>query len=413
MTEQKRTARKTHSALEHLNYEGDDLLWGGRRVADLVNEAGATPLYAYDLELMTRRVEELRAALPAEMKIHFAMKANPLPAVVRHMAGIVDGLDVASAGELEVALTTDTDVTDISFAGPGKRDSELESAIDAGITLNVESEGELTRALAIAERLDKRASVALRVNPSFELKTAGMKMGGRPSQFGIDAERIPDVLRRLESENVEFRGFHVFSGSQNLRVDAIRESVQGTVELVRELAAATSLPVPTVNIGGGLGIPYFPGEQPLDLSELRSTYADAYEALTSALGGAEIIIELGRFLVGEAGIYVCRVLDVKESRGKLFTICDGGLHHHLAASGNFGQVIRRNYPVVAVRRNADSVVTSVVGPLCTPLDLLGDEMPLPSLQPGDLVAVLASGAYGRTASPEGFLSHPSCREIVV
>ena len=404
---------KTHAALETLAFEDGILLWGGRKVTDIAEEIGATPFYAYDRDRMSRRVAELRSALPDAMQIHYAMKANPMPAVVAHMVSIVDGLDVASAGELEVALQTGANPTDISFAGPGKRDWELRAATEAGITVNMESEGEMRRIARIGEQLGQRPNVAIRVNPSFELKSSGMKMGGRPSPFGVDAERVPAMLTELAGLDLNFRGFHVYSGSQNLRAEAIIESMAKTVDLVIELAASTNLGISFVNLGGGLGIPYFPGERPLDLQALGPASADAVDRLKKALGDVEIVMELGRFLVGEAGIYVCRVTDIKESRGRRYAITDGGLHHHLAASGNFGQVLRKNYPITAVINENQIEEISVVGPLCTPLDLLGDRVQVPALKEGSLVAILQSGAYGRTASPEMFLSQGGATELVL
>lgn len=404
----------THAALETLVYEDDVLLWGGRKVTDIADELGRTPFYAYDRTRMSNRVAELRAAMPDKLHFHYAMKANPMPEVVAHMVRLVDGLDVASEGEIEVALATKVDPKTVSFAGPGKRDSELRAAIRAGITINMESENEMRRIARIGDKLGTRPDVAVRVNPAFELKTAGMKMGGRPSQFGVDAERVPAMLTELSSMDLNFRGFHVFSGAQNLRAEAITEAMQQTVDLVIELAASSDLACDFINLGGGLGIPYFPKEQPLDLEEIAPAADQAVEKLGSALGNVEIVMELGRYLVGEAGIYVVRVIEVKESRGQLFAICDGGLHHHLSASGNFGQVLRKNYPVADVlRAPGDKQAISVVGPLCTPLDLLGDRVELKPLKTGSLVAVLQSGAYGVSASPERFLSHPNCVEVMV
>jgi diaminopimelate decarboxylase len=402
-----------HAALETLHFSDGILLWGGRKVTELATEVGQTPFYAYDRGRMTTRVEELRAVMPEGISLHYAMKANPMPDVVRHFVGLVDGIDVASAGELEIALSAGADTGHVSFAGPGKRDEELAAAIQAGITINLESETEMRRAADVGAGIGRRPFVALRVNPPFELKTAGMKMGGRPSQFGIDAERIPAALAELATLDLEFRGFHVFSGSQNLRAEAIVESLEKTTELVLELSAACSTPPSFVNLGGGLGIPYFPRERPIDLAAVAPAADAAVRRLTQGIGPVEVIMELGRYLVGEAGIYVCRVIDIKESRGAKFAVCDGGLHHHLAASGNFGQVIRKNYPVVAVERSDEEEIMSVVGPLCTPLDLLADRMPLSHLEVGSLVAVLQSGAYGATASPGRFLSHPEYVEIFV
>ncbi|MCZ6772750.1 MAG: pyridoxal-dependent decarboxylase, exosortase A system-associated [Proteobacteria bacterium] len=404
----------SHSSLATLEYAEDILLWGGRKVTDIAMQAGQTPFYAYDRDRMTTRVAALRQAMPSDLHIHYAMKANPMPEVVAHLAGLVDGLDVASAGELRVALATGIDPQTVSFAGPGKRDAELEYAIDEGITINIESENEMRRSAKIGAATGNRPRVAVRVNPAFELKSSGMKMGGRPSQFGVDAERVPAMLGELRSLDLDFRGFHIFSGSQNLRAEAIVESMTKTTDLVLELAARADIDVALVNLGGGLGIPYFPNEQALDLTDIGEAASHATERLRSALGNPEVVMELGRFLVGEAGIYVFRVLDIKESRGTRFAICDGGLHHHLAASGNFGQVLRKNYPVANVeRRSGSAEQVTVVGPLCTPLDLLGDRSVLHPVAIGSLLAILQSGAYGPTASPSAFLSHGPCPELLL
>ena len=390
------------------------MLWGDRKVTEIAAQVGSTPFYAYARSQLDARVLELREAFPEELHLHYAMKANPMPDVVRHMLGLVDGLDVASAGELATALSVGADPATISFAGPGKRDAELEAALAAGITVNLESEGEMRRLAALSKASGKPARVAIRINPAFELKTSGMKMGGRPSPFGVDAERVPAMLAELESLGLDFRGFHIYSGSQNLRAEAIEESLRKTVELVIDIAATSKLPVSFVNLGGGLGIPYFPKESPLQLAELTLPVERAIESLRKSLGDVEVVMELGRYLVGEAGIYVCKVIDIKESRGSTYAVCDGGMHHHLAASGNFGQVLRKNYPLANVTRTSASTQTvSVVGPLCTPLDILGDRVDLHPLEPGSLVAVLQSGAYGISASPTAFLSHPAGAEILV
>lgn len=395
--------------------DGDVLLVGGQRLPDLARAVGRTPFYVYDRRVIAAQVDALRRAFPAELKLHYAIKANPLPEVVGFIAPLVDGLDVASGRELEVALTTAVDPADISFAGPGKSVAELARAIDAGIVLNVESERELREIAAKAVTLGRRPAVALRVNPDFELKSSGMKMGGGPKQFGIDAERVPAVLRGLRSLPVEFVGFHIFSGSQNLRADSIVESQQKAIELAVRLAADAPAPVQVLNIGGGLGLPYFPGERRVALAPIGVSLGRACDLMRQSLPGARLVVELGRYLVGEAGLYVCRVLDRKVSRGHVFLVTDGGLHHHLAASGNFGQVLRKNYPVLIGNklRGSEREVCSVVGPLCTPLDLLADRMEMARAEEGDLVVVFMSGAYGFSASPRGFLSHPEPTELLV
>ncbi|MEM7501094.1 MAG: pyridoxal-dependent decarboxylase, exosortase A system-associated [Pseudomonadota bacterium] len=402
-----------HSALSTVEFEDGVLLWGNQKVSDIADNVGQTPFYAYDRERISQRIATLRQTMPDRLMLHYAIKANPMPEIVDHVAKLVDGLDVASGRELQTAQQTATAPHDISFAGPGKRDDELTDAVKAGITINIESVGEMRRISGISDDLGTHANIAIRVNPAFELKTAGMKMGGRPSQFGIDAEQVPEVLAELKALDLGFRGFHVFSGSQNLRAEAICESLEKTVELVVELASAIDLPVSFVNLGGGLGIPYFPKETPLDLAPVADAVDQAIDRLTGALGNVEPIMELGRYLVGEAGIYVTRVVDIKHSRGSKFAVCDGGMHHHLAASGNFGQIIRKNYPILSVDASTAEEEVSVVGPLCTPLDLLGDRVTISGLEVGSLVAVLQSGAYGATASPTAFLSHPGFVEVVV
>jgi diaminopimelate decarboxylase len=404
-----------HAAHPYFGVRDDELTIGGRSITEIAREAGRTPFYVYAREYMSARVAELRAHLPQEVHLHYAIKANPMPQLVQHMAGLTDGLDVASARELEIALGTGTDAARISFAGPGKTEAELAKASAAGIIINVESERELQLLAAIARSTGARPRVAIRVNPDFELKTSGMKMGGGPKQFGIDAEIVPEVLQRLAALPLEFVGFHIFSGSQNLRAETIVDAQRKSVALAARLAATAPGPVRIVNIGGGFGIPYFPGEQPLDLAPIGANLRELTAALPAILRGAHLVIELGRYLVGESGLYVCQVLDRKISRGQVFLVTDGGLHHHLAASGNFGQVLRKNYPVVIANhvRGAKREVASVVGPLCTPLDLLADRAELAEAAPGDLVAVLQSGAYGLTASPTAFLSHPPPAELLL
>lgn len=407
--------RPHHAPLVQFAVEDDCLLIGGIPLPRLAQRVGQTPFYVYSRAAMTARVAELRAALPAEVHLHYAMKANPMPAVVQHMATLVDGLDVASGGELRVALDTVMDPALISFAGPGKGEAELSCAIAAGIVLNLESEGEMERAAVLGQRLGIVPKVNVRVNPDFELKSSGMKMGGGPKQFGVDAERVPAMLARIGQLGLDFHGFHIFSGSQNLKVAALQEAHEKTFALALRLAEAAPRAPRILNIGGGFGIPYFPGEERLDLAAVGANLARILDEVRPRLQGAQVVIELGRYLVGEAGAYVCRVVDRKESRGQVFLVTDGGLHHHLSASGNFGQVIRKNYPVVIGTKVAGGPreLASVVGPLCTPLDLLADQMELGQAQAGDLVVVLQSGAYGATASPAAFLSHPAALEVFV
>jgi diaminopimelate decarboxylase len=404
-----------HAPMEQFAVRDGEMVVGGMRLSLLAERVGQTPFYAYDRGLLRRRVEELRAALPASVKLHFAMKANPMPALVCFMAGLVDGIDVASAGELKVALDAGADPREVSFAGPGKRAVELQQAVAAGVLINVESQRELALLERISGELGVAARVAVRVNPDFELKGSGMKMGGGPKQFGLDVELLPELLANIGRAGLAFEGFHLFAGSQNLRAESICEAQQKSYELAVRLAAHAPSPVRFLNLGGGFGIPYFPGEQRLDLAPIGENLAQLSQRASRELPEAAFVIELGRYLVGEAGVYVSRIVDRKVSRGQVFLVTDGGLNHHLSASGNFGQVVRKNYPVTVGNRIGapQRETASIVGPLCTPLDLLADRMELPVAQAGDLAVVFQSGAYGASASPQNFLGHPHCIEVLV
>lgn len=390
------------------------LIIGGRNIVDLAQEHSNTPLYVYDSNVIKAKIDLLRKHLPENMHIHYAIKANPMPAVVQYIYPLVEGLDVASGKELEVALASGMDAKEISFAGPGKNPQELELAIKSGITINLESETELNRVVSIADQTGITPNVALRINPDFELKTSGMKMSGGPKQFGIDAEKATAIITKILGLNLNFQGLHIFSGSQNLKSDAIIEAQTKTFALASQLAEQTDTELNRLNIGGGFGIPYFPGEQPLDLTPIGVNLHGLIDQYAHVFSNTTIITELGRYIVGEAGVYIAQIIDKKISRGSIFLIVNGGLHHHLAASGNFGQVIRKNYPVtIANKIGMASEKASVVGPLCTPLDVLAQDMNLPVAEIGDYVAVFQSGAYGYTASPLNFLSHPHPIEIFV
>ena len=392
-----------------------ELAIDGLRVSELVARAGDTPLFVYSGAMIAARVARLRAAMPERLAIHYAVKANPYAPLLELMAGLVDGFDIASGGELAMIHAAGIAPDRVSFAGPGKRDAELEAAIAAGVTLNLESAGEAVRALAIGERLGVVPRLAVRVNPSFDLKGSGMKMGGGAKQFGIDAEKVPEVIRAIRDAGAEWRGLHIFAGSQALDPAAISETQAQTLALAAQIAEAVGAQLPALNLGGGFGIPYFAGDTDLDIETIGRNLATAFENLPQALVDTQLYLELGRWLVGEAGVYLTRIVDRKESHGEVFLITDGGLHHQLAASGNFGTVVRRNYPVaIASRFDAPaSEEASVVGCLCTPLDRLADKARFPRAEVADLVAVFCAGAYGASASPAMFLGQGPAREMLL
>lgn len=407
-------SKPVHSMQNQFSVIEDCLHIGGVALTRLAKRVDG-PFFAYDRRLLTERVDHVKKNLPLGVELHYAMKANPMPALVQHMSSLVDGMDVASKAEMKVALDTPTDPENISFAGPGKTENELGSAIAAGIVINLESAREMELAARIGQLLGYRPKVAVRVNPDFELKSSGMKMGGGAKQFGVDAEQVPAMLERMAVLDLEFTGFHIFSGSQNLKAEAIMEAQEKSVMLGIRLGQHAPSSVRTLNIGGGFGIPYFPGEMSLDLAAVGENLGRLLPMAKRELPDARLVIELGRYLVGEAGVYVTRIIDRKISRGQVFLVTEGGLNHHLAASGNFGQVIRKNYPVAVGNKMQGSVreIVSVVGPLCTPLDILADKMEMAQADVGDLIVVFQSGAYGPTASPGGFLSHPVASEMLV
>ena len=394
---------------------GGELAVSGVPTSELIERAGRTPLFVYSKALIDRRVAELREAMPPELRINYAIKANSFGPVLSHVAGLVDGLDIASGGELDMVRKAGIAGDRVSFAGPGKRDEELRAAIGSGVTLNLESENEAARALRIADQLGVTPRLAIRVNPDFELKGSGMKMGGGAKPFGVDADRVPALIRTIIDAGCDWRGLHIFTGSQALDADALIETQANTLALANRLAEDAGVELPKINIGGGFGIPYFHGDTPLDIAKVGNALRDVLGNRPQAIENAEIFLELGRYIVGEAGVYLTRIVDRKTSHGETYLVTDGGLHHQLAASGNFGTVVRRNYPLaIATQFDAEpSEVANVVGCLCTPLDRLADKAHLPRAEVGDIVAVFCAGAYGASASPSAFLGQGPAEELLV
>ena len=392
-----------------------ELVIGGKPVSHWAEQAGRTPLFVYSQTRIKQRFADLRDAMPARLKVNYAIKANSFAPLLSFVSNLADGLDIASGGELEMVRATGFDLSCVSFAGPGKRDVELEAAITAGVTLNLESEAEAGRAIAIAERLGLTPSLAVRVNPDFELKGSGMKMGGGAKPFGIDAERVPALIGKIVDAGCNFRGLHIFTGSQALSAEAVIDMQAKVLDCADRLAREADVPLPKLNMGGGFGIPYFPGDEPLDVHAVGQALEAQFAALPDTLADAELFIELGRYLVGEAGVYLTRIVDRKVSYGETYLVTDGGLHHQLAASGNFGTVVRRNYPVAIASRFdvQPEEEANVVGCLCTPLDRLADKAHLPRAEVGDLIAVFCAGAYGASASPSAFLGQGPAIEMLV
>lgn len=395
---------------------GGELLAAGRPVPQIAAEHG-TPLYLYDLSVLHARHDEIRAALPKDLLITYAVKANPNPELVGILGALYDGIDLASQGEGETALAAGVPAAKMSFAGPGKSVEELRFAVSRGLgTVSLESERELDHLEAACAGLGKEARVLIRVNPDFELARSGLKMGGGSKQFGVDSERVPALIERLAaSSRVRYQGIHIFAGTQNLNADSVLEAFGKILEYAASLKAATGRTIEVLNLGGGFGIPYFKGDQPLDLAKVGAGVTELLAKYRPLLPGTRFKIELGRYLVGECGLYVTRVRYRKVSRGAVFLVLDGGMHQHLAASGNISMSpIRRQMQLVAagnLEGKAEKV--NVVGPLCTPLDTFGINVELPEVQEGGVVVIPNSGAYGASMSPVAFLSHPAPKEILL
>ena len=396
------------------HWRDGELMIGARTAAEWIDAAGDTPLFVYDMAIVRTRIARFRAAFSG-VSLHYAIKANPHRALVKAIAPLVDGIDVASAGEAQIALDAGMDARRISFAGPGKRDRELAMAIEAGITLNLESSNEADRALAIGRGIGRTPRLALRINPDFELKGSGMKMGGGAKPFGVDADQAAAIIARIVAAGAVYRGLHIFAGSQALDPSALIEAQASALALAARLSGEAGVSPPHVNLGGGFGIPHFANDVALDEAAVGVALAEALAARPAILADAEFTIELGRWLVGEAGVYLTRIVDRKTSHGETFLVVDGGLHHQLAASGNFGTVVRRNYPISLTKLSGSGIVedVSVVGCLCTPIDRLGDHVGLPPAAVGDVVALFLAGAYGASASPQAFLGHPAPAELAI
>lgn len=392
------------------------LLVGGVSIKAITEKYG-TPTFIYDGGVINHKLDVLRRALPARFAISYSVKANPNQAILRHFLSLGCGLEIASFGEFRCALEAGCGPAQILFAGPGKTEAELEFVLAKGIgEIHLESLTEAERVSKISKRLRVQANVAVRVNPAGEAEGGAMRMGGRPAPFGVDEEALDSVLDVVLGDSaLKFRGIHLFAGTQILDAATLVNQYRHGLEVARHAATHSGGPLHTIDFGGGLGIPYFAHEKELDLEQLHSGLASLFAQVEAEtiFDGTQFMVEPGRFLVGEAGIYVARVNDIKVSRGKKFLILDGGMNHHLAASGNLGQTIKRNYPAALLNKlDAPGEETvDVVGPLCTPLDTLARNVVLPRAEIGDLFGIFQSGAYGRSASPLGFLSHPAPPEV--
>ena len=386
---------------------------GGRKIADLAAEV-ETPFYVYGRDRLDERVTLARDLLPSDVHLNFAVKANPNPQVVKHMSSIVDGFDIASGGELKMLNELNYDSSRVSFAGPGKKNGEIELAIKCGVSIIVESPHQLMQCDRIAAALGRKAQCMVRLNDHRQMGSSGLSMSGSRNAFGWDlSDYLENGIRMFgEFEHVMFHGYHFFYGSQSLQPDVIAEGIHTSAATMRDV------PVPgtprLINLGGGLGIPYGPKDAPLETTSISDALRQAADQIHKRFPDTQICVEFGRYLVGPCGLYVTKVLDKKMSGENQFLVTDGGMHHFSAATGNFGQILKRNHPIWPAKpRSGEMTKKTVVGCLCTPIDVFARDMMLPPVEVGDLIVLFQAGAYGFSASPRGFLSHDEPGEVVV
>lgn len=382
-------------------------------IANIIEE-NSEPIFIYSKSILKSRIELLRNILPLDIGVHFAVKSNPFEPLLSFISPLVDGLDIASGGELEKLISAKLTDKHISFAGPGKSEEEISLALDHQVILIAESSHQLKTINSIALAKGIKASVMVRINDHQQVSGTGLSMSGANSFFGIDKDEFRSISGCWKDKfsNLKFHGIHLFHGSQNLKLESIQESLMQTAALISEIVLPDKPEI--INIGGGLGIPYSPQDRPLDITHLVDVYSQLATKIKNRFGNVKICTELGRFISGPAGLYVCKVLDKKVTAGNSFIITNSGLHHFSAATGNFGQVLKKNHPIWPLKPNLDSPEENVTisGRLCTPIDVFARSVTLPPLEIGDALVLFQAGAYGPTASPEKFLSHPKCREFL-
>jgi len=395
--------------------ETGQLLIGGVSAEELVEEAGGTPLFVYDNNIVGAQVARFKGAMADGIALHYSVTANPYEPLLEFLGRYVDGFRIVSLGELKRLQSAGLAGIPINLAGPGKLDLELEAAVKAGATVSVESEGEAARTIRAGENVGIQPRISVRVTPPFAIEEGRVTIGSRPSPFGVDADRVPMLVHGLVQAGVDWRGLHMFAGAQCLDAGALAEVHRVTVAHAGQIVEAIGMPPPELNLGSGFDIACRPGEQPLDIDQVAAALNETLCNAPPLLATTRFTIELGRWLVGEAGVYLTRVLDRSESCGHTFLTTDGGGHHLIGATGGLGERGLVNFPIAVANRfdaPAEEEVT-VNGCLCTPFDVLGDSVGLPRAEEGDLIAVFCAGAYGLSASPQAWESRPLAREMLV
>jgi diaminopimelate decarboxylase len=377
-------------------------------------EQFGTPLYVYDGASLHDVYAGLRGQLHPAVDLFYSAKANPNVGVCAVLQSMGAGMEVSSLTELRTALWAGAAPESVIFLGPGKSRAELAACVELGIRAVVcESLAELALIDELSRQAGRTTRVLLRVNPEFTTKGSRLSMGGKPRQFGTDQE----ILRGAEISHyrhVRVDGIHIYMGTRILDADALVHNTRAALAAAEELSALLGFPLATVDVGGGFGIAYFENESDLPVGDAVAGINAAIAEFIRRHPDCRVIIELGRYLVARSGTYVVRTRYVKQSRGEQFAVTDGGMNHHMAAVG-LGSFAKRNFPIRLLSRPdaAPAGPYTITGPLCTPEDVLGRQVALPELRPGDLIGIERAGAYGPTASPGLFLSHGYPAEVLV
>ena len=395
--------------------EGKELYVGGLPVTELVEKYGE-PMYVYDAEVIESQYRKLKSVLPEQIEIFYSMKANPNVSLVSFLSRLTTGVDVSSLREMYVAEQAGFTPDRMLFVGPSKSERELREAISKKIfLLVVESEQELLQADKIAGELGVTANIALRINPAFDAAGSKLKMGGGARQFGVDEEGVESILRQAANlRHARVTGIHVYLGTRILDYDVAWKNTRYVLELAQRLRETSGIELSLVDFGGGLGVPYFNGEHDFDIEKFGEEFRKFFDVYLASMPPTRYIMELGRYLVAESGIYVTRARYVKKSRGQKFVLVSGGMNHHQATT-SIGSLVKNHFPMEVLNKMGlpKEEEAHVCGPLCTPADVLGKSVKMTEVEPGDLLGLLKSGAYGLTASPLKFLSHDHPIEVMV
>lgn len=376
-----------------------------------------TPAYVYDDDVIRSRVKWLADALDHSLEISFAIKSNPNPAILKIMSEVTPWFDASSWAEVQRALDTGKPAASITYSGPGKRIRELEAAVKNKVPVVVESFDEIEQLICVCRNAGSVQNVLIRINPDYVPRGFGASMSGKPSQFGIDENLSRDAVDAIDASNVlNLIGLHIYTGSNALSADPIVENFENMARLFLKLSDGGTRRLDKLIFGSGFGIPYHSGQEQLDVLDVCDRIRPVLQRLRDRTGFAEstFILEMGRWLVGPAGALVTQVLSRKQSRGQEIAVCDAGFNNHLAACGMMGATFRKDYPIVLLGSDelGPTELIKLTGPLCTSIDALAGPLELGPVKRGDAIAIMQSGAYGLTASPTRFISHPDPVEIL-